>query len=403
MNFWTNLFGGTTARVEKEAGSFFYMMRGNSTDFPFKSLFEIYKGIPHLRAVIDKKAELFSNVKFKIVKTNTSEEEIDIKHPLNEVLKNPNVFQSWRQMLYMLQIYKSVAGVAFIYPGFGLSRSAKRLDFLKNIDFADYIIKENRLNNTIQSQNISEIIDKITFTLDDGKVLNYLPEDLIMFKDSFSSYIKNHSKITTLKTPIENIYKALVARGILIDKKGGVGILSGNQKDGGVAVPMKPSEKEALNSRLNGYGLGAGKEPVIITDANLNWQSMVFPTNQLMLFEEIEDDFFTICDSYGVARETFNGNATFANKEQADAMTYNTIMSEWTDLFDLLNDNLFTAKEGIKIVQVTDHIGALAEDELQNIQTQAAKSAMLISEVSSGLISIQEYRQQMGYVNTLPQ
>jgi hypothetical protein len=395
--FWSNLFGAFT-KVEKEGNSFFYLMSGTETDLPYKSLFEIYKNIPHLRSVINKKAELFSTANFKIVSTGGSEDEINTGHPLNAVLQNPNSMQSWRQMLFMISVYKSIAGVAFIYPGFGFTRTAKRLSFIKNIDFNDYTFNLNSNVNTIAEEDVDKIVKNVKFTMDNGVQNEYLMSDLIMFKDCFDSYLKNFSRITTLKEPINIIYKALIARGILIDKKGGVGILSGNQKDGGVAVPMKPEERKKLDQRLNNYGLGRGKEPVILTDVPMKWQSMVFPTNQLMLLEETEDAFFIICDEYGVSRETFSGNATFANKEQADQMTYNNvILSEWSDFFSLMNKELNTAAERIRIDVDYSHIAALAGNEKEEVDTQVAKSSMLLNELDRGVITALEYRQQMGY------
>lgn len=397
--FWSNLFG-RTVRTEKEGDSYFHILSGTTTDMPYKSLFEIYLNIPHLRSVINKYAEFYSNIRFKIVSTKTSEDQINTDHNLNVVLDSPNILQSWRQMLYMIGIYKCVSGIAFLYPGFGFSRSAKNLQFIKNIDYNDYKIDERHGKNILNSNDLSEIIERVRFTMDTGNQIIYDDiQDLIMVKDSFDSYLKNHSKITTLQLPIENIYKALVNRGILIDKKGGVGILSGNQKDGGVQVPMKPLERKKLNSKLNGYGLGAGKEPIILTDVPLKWQSMVFPTNQLMLFEEIVDDFNTICDEFGMARELFVGDAAYAaTRRQAEEDTYtNTILPAWTDLFSLLNKSLNTKKESIRIDMDFSHIKALTANEKQNIETQAAKSTMLLAEVDKLLITPQEYRQQMGY------
>lgn len=193
----------------------------------------------------------------------------------------------------------------------------------------------------------------------------------------------------------------MVNRGILLDKKGGIGLISGAQKDGGVSVPMTPAEKSKLNANLNNYGLGAGKEPIMLTDVPLNWQPMVFPTNQLMMFEEIEDDFNQICDTYGVHRELFFGKTPYANKLEANISTYtDTILPEWTDFFDLMNRNLNTAKEKLQIQADYSHISGLQQSEKDRVETEAKKSTMHLAELSALAIDINTYRQLMGYDTT---
>ena len=399
---WDNLFGLGTAAVTPsgmEGDSIWYVIRQGNIDFPFTTNFQIFRRIAPLRAIIERKAELFSNAQYEIVRTDTNEYEVDTDHELNEVLENPNLFQSWRQMLYMISIYKSIAGVAFVYPSFGISRVPSRLVSLKNIDFADYMIDENQMNNTIQSSKIEEIISEIRFTMDNGKVLVYnKPEELLIFKDSYSSYVKNYSRITTLLPQIENIWKATVAKGELLDKKGGIGIISGNQKDGGVAVPMKPETKKELQKKVDSHGFGAGRNNIMVTDVPLKFQHTVFDVQQLQLSPGLIDDFNICCDTYGVSRESFNGSTTFANKEQADKMTYNNvIISEWSDFFSLLNKGLNMNKEKRKIRLKTDHISALAKNKKDEVETAAKQSAMLLAELEKGIIDETEYRQQMGY------
>ena len=79
-------------------------------------------------------------------------------------------------------------------------------------------------------------------------------------------------------------------------------------------------------------------------------------------------------------------------------MTYNNvIISEWSDFFSLLNKGLNMASENRKIVLKTDHIAALAENEKDKVETAAKKSAMLLVELERGIITIEQYKQQMGY------
>lgn len=392
--------GGKYVEYEKDKeGNHSYTLPGASFDMPYKGLFEIFRNIPHLRALLERKASMWSNARFKVVKTDTEEDEVDYDHELNEVLTNPNKLQSWRQMLYMLSLIKSIAGISFLYPGFGLVRKPSYLEFLKVIDFETYEIVDDKSKNFLTDDNVDEIIKQYVFSMLNGNTVKYKPSELLAFKDTYVSYLGNYSRITTHLKPIENIYKALVARGILMDRKGGIGALTGNQKDGGVAVPMKRGEKKKIQKRLDNFGLGMGQDPIIVTDVPMKWQSFVFPTAQLMLFEEIVDDFNSLCDGWGMARELFVGDAAYAaTRKQAETDTYeNTIVPEWEDFFDTLNDGLNTKLEKRRIDVDFSHISALQKSQKEKVQTDATKSQTLMNEMDKGIIDIDEYRQQMGY------
>lgn len=400
LRWITDTFAPSGGRVEKQAdGSYFYGVAGAHIDFPYSQLFEIFKGVPHLRAILERKASMWSNARFVIKKTNTEEEEIDYNHRLNEVLTNPNKLQSWRQMLYMTSLIKSIAGVAFMYPGFGVSRRPSRLEFLKVIDFEDYDVEEDRAKNFLTEDDIDKLIKQYIFYMENGQVLKYKPSELLTFKDTFVSYLENTSRITSNLQPIQNIYKALVARGFLIEKKGGIGILSGAQKDSGMSVPFKPGEKKKIQRRIDNHGLMPGQSNIIVTDVPLKWQSTVFPTSQLMLFEEIEDDFNTLCDAWGMARELFVGDAAYAStRKQAETDTYNnTMVPEWEDFYDTLNDGLGTSQENVRIDLDVSHIGVLQKSEKESVDVQTAKSNVYLKEMEKGIIDENEYRQLMGY------
>jgi hypothetical protein len=153
-----------------------------------------------------------------------------------------------------------------------------------------------------------------------------------------------------------------------------------------------------LRASVNDHNLSQNGESIMVTDVPLKYTPFVFPTRELMLFEEIEDDFFTICDRLGINRELFDGRTQFANKKMAETSTYiNTIVPAWTDFFNLLNKELNTHVEKIKIVPVFDHVEALQKNEVEKYTATKTKSDSLLQEYDRGLIDEDEYRQQMGY------
>jgi hypothetical protein len=395
---FSNLFTGLGVSPKKEGSSNFYLMQGQNVDLPFRNGFELAQGIPQLGSVIDKGAEMFSSVAFKIVRTDTDEEEVVDNHNLNKVLAEPNKLQTWKQMLYMVYTYKMISGAAFLFPGFGINRTPSRLAYISTIDFETFTKRPNSNAKTFTNPGIDDLISTIDFYFKYTHPLSVKPSELMWIKDRFVNYIDDHSRITSLQKNLENIYKALVARGVLIDKRGGIGMIAGNQKDSGMSVPLRPSEKKKLRASVNDHNLSQNGESIMVTDVPLKYTPFVFPTRELMLFEEIEDDFFTICDRLGINRELFDGRTQFANKKMAETSTYiNTIVPAWTDFFNLLNKELNTHVEKIKIVPVFDHVEALQKNEVEKYTATKTKSDSLLQEYDRGLIDEDEYRQQMGY------
>lgn len=395
---FSNLFRDPRS-PNKEGDSDFYLAYSQQVDMPFRTAFEIVQGIPYIGAVVHKGAEMFSSVKFVIERTDTEEYEVDTKHPLNEKLAQPNrLQQTWKQLLYMTYVYKICTGSAFLYPGFGISNKPSNLAFLTFLDFDTYDKTPNHSAKPWANDDLDTLIPAINFFFKYTGPVSLKPSQLMWIRDTNVSYFDSYSRIESLKMQAATIYKALVAYGVLIDKKGGIGMVSGNQKDSGQSIPLLPKDKKKLQSALGEYGLGGGREPIIVTDVPLKWSSFVFPTRELMIFEGIEEAFNTVCDRLGINRELFDGNTTFANKKMAETSTYtNTILPAWEDFFTMLNLVLNTKLENIRIVPDFTHVEALQKNESELVATEAARSTMLLNELDRDIIDTEEYRQQMGY------
>lgn len=399
---FSNLFSNMVS-PRKEGSSNFFLMGGQQVDMPFKSSFEIAQGIPHIGAILHKGAEMFSAVKFVIKRTDTSEDQVDDKHPLNKVLADPNKYMTWKQLLYIAYVYKICTGAAFMLPGFGVNNKPSNLAFISFLDFETFHKTINHSSRPYANDDIDSVVRSIDFFFKYTRAARFKPSELMWLRDGNVNVIDDYSRIQSLEMQALNIYKALIARGVLIDKKGGIGMISGNQKDSGQSVPLIPKEKKRLQKAASQYGLGAEKEPIIVTDVPLRFTPFVFPTKELMLFEEIEDDFNTSCDRMGISRELFDGKTTFANKKMAETSTYtNTILPAWTDFFTLLNSQLNTASENIRIEPDFTHVEALQKNESEKAATEKTRSDTYITEFDRGLITAEEYRQQMGYTKKAP-
>ena len=146
-------------------------------------------------------------------------------------------------------------------------------------------------------------------------------EDIFHHKDislNSDNLISGQSRLVSLQDPVSNIIASYEARNVLITRRGAIGILSNEGKDSIGTTPLLPGEKEDLQEDFKKYGVTRGQLQVIISNAGLKWQSMTFPTKDLMLFEEIEDDVRQIADNYDYPMHLlgFKGGTTFSNMNE---------------------------------------------------------------------------------------
>ena len=59
---------------------------------------------------------------------------------------------------------------------------------------------------------------------------------------------------------------------------------------------MTPEEREEIQADW----LRRSKDKLVMTEADVNWTPMSYPTKDLMLFEELTEDKMAIIDAYGL-------------------------------------------------------------------------------------------------------
>jgi Phage portal protein len=194
---------------------------------------------------------------------------------------------------------------------------------------------------------VEEIIEKYTmFSGQDAQPQDFLPEDIMLNSTGTSDmYYIARSKFLSLRTPISNISGALTTRNILINEKGAIGMLVSDSKDSDGAIPLGSEERTRIEKEYRRkYGIADDQSKILISGSNLKWIPMSFPTKDLMLFEEVEDDLCTICGAYGMSRKIFPSSVAkatgwgFEDEEEAIKQTYqNTIQPEADELMEMFN------------------------------------------------------------------
>ena len=272
----------------------------------------IYKEIPHVRIVIDKLASMFSNANVVITDLNGDAIENQDTNEYYKLLQNPNVLQSREEFLMQLFIYNALYGTAF-------NNKLQAGDTPRAI----YNLPSQKVQTVLTGKifkqvDIKDIIKYYLLDKGDGTTETYETDDILLTTTpSPDNPILGTSKIDSLKMPISNIKAVLSKSNMILNKMGSIGILSNEgAKDGMGALPMKPKEKKDIHDQYqSNYGHEANKMGIIISEANLKWQSMSYPTKDLLLYEELESDFAQIIDMFGGERDLFSSTkgATWEN------------------------------------------------------------------------------------------
>ena len=196
--------------------------------------------------------------------------------------------------------------------------------------------------------------------------------------------------------PISNIRGAYGFRNVLINKKGALGILSNNSKDSAGAIPMTENERKRLEVEYQRqYGISDEQSQVIMTNSSLAWQSMTFPTKDLMLFEEIDSDFLAIIDAFGLNANIFSrtNGSTFENLNQGIKQAYqSTIIPEAEEL--AMNRSLMFGliSRGEWLELDYSHIPVLQENEKEKATVNKLKAEAIKTLKESMLYTDEELK-----------
>jgi phage portal protein BeeE len=196
--------------------------------------------------------------------------------------------------------------------------------------------------------------------------------------------ISPNSRMEALKYPLSNIRASYSKRNVLLENIGAIGILSAQKGDMGGAIPMTPEEKTDIQRDW----FRRSKDELIITEADVSWQPMSFPTKDLMLYEELTADKMAIVDIYGLNSYVFSQEkgATFSNVKEGLKMAYTSaIIPDTEAMYDALSEQLGLEAEGLRLVPDFSHIHVLKADENLSAQALDTRAAALLKIQTAGV------------------
>ena len=324
--------------------------------------------IPELRSVIDKRASMMSSNVPCLYDMNGDKVE---NHWLLDLFKDPNAMQSWSDVVYSLSVQDALYSNSFAY-------CPKRSFDIRNliVPLPANKIEIQLSGKKLQAMDSEDMITRFKFEYDDDSKENIDWTDMLyLTTDDGMNLVKPISRIDSLKYPLSNIKAQYHKRNVLLENIGSIGILTTSQSDMGGAIPMTPEEKRQIQQDW----FKRSKDELIITESNVDWKPMSYPTRDLMLFEELTADKMAIIDTYGLNANLFSSErgTTFTNVRDSIRLVYtDTIIPETQSMYDSMMKQWGLSDEYYLKADFS-HLPALQEDEGERADVQKTKAETL--------------------------
>jgi phage portal protein BeeE len=397
LNFITSLLGGQ--KVYQQNKSLFSQSQVLSGRPEFLNpdswdAYNIYITTPQLYAVIQRRGYLLASGQWKHYKnTNGKVSEVE-KSEFVKLLENPNPLMKGNDLIRQWNENKCVYGnnYEFVLKAFSTAVPSA----LNNLPPAEMQIKTT--GKVYKQTKIEDIIEFYELIQNGQMVDKFLPSEINHSRVvNGKNAVKGESPMIPLHMPISNIRGAYGFRNVIINKKGALGILSNNAKDSSGAIPLNDTERQRLEKEYQRlYGIGDNQIQTIMTNASLSYQAMTYPTKDLMLFEEIDEDFLTIIDNYGLNANIFSRSkgSTFENLNEGLKQAYqSTIIPEAEELALNRSEMFGLLQKGEWLELDFSHIPVLQENSKEKAEILEKKANAINTLIQSGVYTKTEIQQ----------
>lgn len=396
LNFWEAFFGIDT----QQQGRFINQMNrllpwqtqlwGVKTPvwIDTNNAWEWFLSIPELRAVIDKRASMMSSNIPVLYDANGNVVE---NHWLNDLIKKPNPMQSWGDVVYSLSVNDALYSNSFAYAPV---RSMNVRNLMITLPSGKMQIDLS--GATLKQMDVNGLISGYRFKYDAQKYETLTIEDVIYLTTADGmSIVKPTSRLDALKYPLSNIKASYHKRNVLLENIGAIGILSAQNSDMGGVIPMTPEERKTI--QRDWYN--RSKDELMITESQVNWTPMSYPTRDLMLFEELTADKLAIIDAYGLNYNLFSNDkgSTFSNVRDSIRMVYtDTIIPETQEMYNTIMQQMKLSDEGYYLKADFSHLPVLQDDEQSKATAEKTKVETYSVMLRDGVITPQQYAMEFG-------
>lgn len=333
----------------------------------------LYRTTPELFAVINKKADLFCNGRFKHYRIGRDgKPEVIENSPVVDRLENPNVLQSRDEFLRQEMIQQSLFGNTYTFSLRG-SRASESPSALWNLSPDRMTVYRTGL--IWMQTDPRKIIERYQFT-NDGAAdpTNFEPKDIFHNRmPNPCDPVLGISPLEALQQPISNIRLAYQFRNVIMDQHGMLGIISGDAKDSIGQIDISPEQKMEIEKQYSRtHGIHKGQSRVKISSTSVKYQPTAFPTRDLLLFEEVTADKLAIIDGYGLNQNVFSNEkgSTYANAEEGKKSAYQDSIIPYAEKYCFGLSRLLGLIEKTEWIELDySHVECLRDDEVKSSQS----------------------------------
>lgn len=397
LNFITSLFGGSYTKTPR-TNQYSQVLTG-APQFLSPDTWdahEIYMTTPQLYAVIQRRGYLLSSGLWKHYKTVGGKPILIENSPIVKILENPNPLMHGNDHIRQWNENKCVYGNNYEY----LQRGLPTLPVvgMTNLPAAQMQIHvsgkwyaQRRIEDIILGYELQDSAGMTPFTTDEINHTRYI---------SGKNPVKGESPMSSLHMPLSNIRGAYGFRNTIINRKGALGILSNDAKDSSGAIPLTEKERTRLNDEYQRlYGINDGQMQTIMTNSSLKWQAMTFPTKDLMLFEEVSEDFLAIIDAYGLNANIFSRTtgSTFENLSEGIKQAYQSTIIPEAEELAMNRTQVFNLIERGEWLELDySHIAVLQENQKEKSEVLEKKANAVSTLATLGLYTPDQLRSVFG-------
>lgn len=383
---------------EKLGSSYFYAINGGSSTFTDSKAIDDFIDLPEVNAIVNIKARAFSKMNVQVVSKETGLPPKNYEDMV-KLWQSPNYFQSIKEFLRQTKIFREISGNEYIYMNFpaGFSiLSTKAMFTLPPTNVEP--ITDSKMPFFLQLD--PKIVYKYTwgndhYMLDKANVIHLNDNRVRMTPDN---WVQGESWMSACKPLRNNIRNAYASRGVIIERRGALGILKNANKDIAGKVPMTLEEKQDVQNQWRMYGALKDQWQVITTNLDLEWVQISTDPDKLGLYQEVEEDRIALCNAAGVPSDLLPGikGVTYENQKWSERRMYEaTIIPDAQEWVDAMNAAFETEKKSWMIVGSFDQLNIFAENRKERAQSIQLVTGGLSRAFLDGAITIDQYRDEL--------
>lgn len=333
---------------------------------------------------------------------DSGKNKLSLRNRIHEnILNTPNSNQTEMQFRASLIIYIRLFGHCFVL---------KQKDNLLGTEqvIGLYLLPPHMLSIKWKTDinpfaSIINNIEKMEFMTTSSSNLVIDLEDVYCFTDTTigSSYLLPSNRIASQKYAISNIVKCYEAKGVLVDNRGALGIISNDSKDAmGQSLPIDNDDRDQLQSDYKKYGMLQNQYPLIITNATVKYQQIASSAKDLMLDEFIISDVKQLCNAFSFPFQLLaeGSETTFNNQEEGSLLLYqNSVIPDSINFMQQYNDCLEAEMHGIEYSMTFDHLDVFKINQKSQAETSKIETEYIVNQFTNNIITYKKAVELLGY------